>query len=47
MIRVDVVRGGGRGTVKITKKGNLENQDIDSGKEDGKNIKKAILKYFL
>lgn len=42
-----VMEGRGRETVKTREKGNLENQDTDSGKEDDKNIKQGILKQFL
>lgn len=39
------MEGRGRETVKTREKGNLENQDTDSGKEDDK--KQGILKQFL
>lgn len=41
-----IMEGRGRQTVKIREKGNLENQDSDSGKEYD-NIKQGILKQFL
>lgn len=48
MSYVSIVKEGrGRETVKTREKGNLENQDTDSGKEDDKNIKQRILKQFL